>query len=287
MGLSEDKSILMGQKDGTGSYVYYYPITRDSEIIMSKESNGDTLEEFADLMTGGYARDNTKLPLTGGTVTGDAILKRGYYISSSNGGSSDAGYVKVATIQLKNNYANSPITLSYTKRYASYPTELSILFANSDSLDPELESFKYIGNMNGAWMYKSSTSTWDLYIQKDAYNTISILDVHISPQVSQKIDITWVTDSMASTVPSGAIQCTLTGKVLDSTNSANVNLTQSATDVSSHVWFSNGTTETARNADDDLTYNPSTNTLNVKSVKMDSAKWQFNSNTNSLDLVFV
>ena len=46
----------------------------------------------------------------------------------------------------------------------------------------------------------------------------------------------------------------------------------SSSDASSHVWFSNNTTETLRSYDDDFKYNPATNTLTVGSITGSASK---------------
>lgn len=48
-----------------------------------------------------------------------------------------------------------------------------------------------------------------------------------------------------------------------------------------HIWFSDNSTETARNYDDDFKYNPSTN-----SVKVSGAYMTYNSTTKSIDFTF-
>lgn len=143
---------------------------------------------------------------TGDTMTGPLVLRQGTYVYQSDAGGGSAGYIKMATIQIKRAYCNAPITILYTRRGDSVATTLTLAFANSASLDPSIRSFTTDGNNLAAYIAKGSTSTWDLYIQKaEAYDSISVLGLFWGPYIMSGVTLTWVGE-FASALPSGATQ---------------------------------------------------------------------------------
>ena len=124
-----------------------------------------------------------------------------YYTGTGTSGST--GYVKLATITIKGTYANTPIEIKVAQRNKVTPTTLLIRFANTNNTDPTLDSFTYNGAIT-AYLYKSDTSIWDLYILKaETYDSINIIDYTIPSYNASKISITW-TNVHADSVPDGA-----------------------------------------------------------------------------------
>ena len=87
------------------------------------------------------------------------------YLNFSSGGNKQ-GFFKIATLQVKQNYANQNIIFGVNHREHCY-TECRIRFSNAGNTDPGMGSFKQTGTPARAWrIIKTATSTWDLYLAK-------------------------------------------------------------------------------------------------------------------------
>lgn len=87
------------------------------------------------------------------------------YLNFSSGGNTQ-GFFKIATLQVKQNYANQNIIFGVNHREHGY-TECRIRFSNAGNTDPGMGSFKQTGTPARAWrIIKTATSTWDLYLVK-------------------------------------------------------------------------------------------------------------------------
>lgn len=87
------------------------------------------------------------------------------YLNFSSGGNTK-GFFKIATLQVKQNYANQNIIFGVNHREHGY-TECRIKFSNAGNTDPRMGSFKQTGTPARAWrIIKTTTSTWDLYLAK-------------------------------------------------------------------------------------------------------------------------
>lgn len=134
--------------------------------------------------------------------TGYIMPKSGQYIHTANGTSGTSGYVKIAQIKITNSYANQPIVIEYTRRSDYTLTNLFIRFASSNNTDPDLSMFRTDSSYQNAYLYKSATSTWDLYIQKsEAYDTIDVISYYAGSYARDRMTVTW-TNEMATSLPS-------------------------------------------------------------------------------------
>lgn len=87
------------------------------------------------------------------------------YLNFSSGGNTK-GFFKIATLQVKRNYADQNIIFGVNHREHGY-TECRIKFSNAGNTDPRMGSFKQTGTPARAWrIIKTTTSTWDLYLAK-------------------------------------------------------------------------------------------------------------------------
>lgn len=87
------------------------------------------------------------------------------YLNFSSGGNTQ-GFFKIATLQVKQNYADQNIIFGVNHREHGY-TECRIRFSNAGNTDPGMGSFKQTGTPARAWrIIKTATSTWDLYLVK-------------------------------------------------------------------------------------------------------------------------
>lgn len=133
----------------------------------------------------------------------------GQWVYSTKGISGTVGYVKIATIIVNQTYANSPIKMTIVQRKLKTPAELSILLNSASTKDPDIKSFTYIGSEIGAYLVKSATSTWDLYILKsEAYDTVGVVEFCMNYEQQTAVEIDWVAESQVTTLPEGYIQAT-------------------------------------------------------------------------------
>lgn len=124
------------------------------------------------------------------------------YAFSSGGTSGTAGYIRMARIELTSTNADSVMTFVLTRRRAETPMTVHIRFQDAASVDPELGSIVYEGTNYGAFLVKTSTSTWDLFVQKSpATDTITLQDWYTSYRQMKRINVTFPGDQV-STVPS-------------------------------------------------------------------------------------
>lgn len=182
------------------------------------------------------------LPLSGGTVTGVTNFTSGTRVKAFNGTSGTAGYVLVATIGITSTYQNSPIELMFSRRGDSTPTRLSIGFTSANSTDPSLKYFKAFGTTNAAWLYKSATSTWQLYIQKtEGYDLIDVLSL-FHPSYDSGISITWGSGQISTMYTSNVTQASFGYNVesAEAASTANFLTTSKAGSATQPVYFSNG-----------------------------------------------
>lgn len=177
-----------------------------------RNSSNNFVQLTAD-MVGAY-------PSSGGTVSGRIISPKGQYVHVAGGTSGTAGFVNIATISLASTtYRNIPIRLEVFRRGTTLSTNLYITFSSVNSADPSLSKFLFTGagSSTDFYMYKKSTSTWNLYIRKtEGYDNIAIAEY--ATNFSYMGDrITW-TNVQASSVPSGATAATYDGEVVVSSS---------------------------------------------------------------------
>ena len=94
-------------------------------------------------------------------------------LHTARGTVGSTGYVKIATFTISSAYRNSVVTVEFTRR-GYIPVVLYIRWANVNGTDPDLEYFRFVhptSMTNNAFMHKSDTSTWDLYIKKSGIVT--------------------------------------------------------------------------------------------------------------------
>lgn len=120
---------------------------------------------------------------------------------SANGDASAGYYVKICTINIVGTYADRPLYFKISQRNSS-PSNVYVLFSNDNSTDPTIESFIADGDSN-VYLYKSGTSTWELYVQqiRDAYAIF--VDNYVNNS-EERITVTWENESVSS-LPVGYI----------------------------------------------------------------------------------
>lgn len=124
-------------------------------------------------------------------------------VHSANGTGGQAGFIRICRITILQAWANAPIRLTISQR-ARPDTEISIVFENEDNTDPAVRYFIYDcpqeGLVNVAFLYKATTSTWDLYIQKiENYDHIDVVSADIPfYQQGKSMSVTWTDDQQNS-----------------------------------------------------------------------------------------
>ena len=79
--------------------------------------------------------------------------------------SGETGYTLLAVISLNTLNVNAPIVFEINRRGALCPMHVYIRFASSSATtDPDLASITYEGDNFGAFLVKTATSTWSLYV---------------------------------------------------------------------------------------------------------------------------
>ncbi|WP_455799703.1 pyocin knob domain-containing protein, partial [Clostridium butyricum] len=144
---------------------------------------------------------NNKLDKSGGTVSGSVIFNRGISVKSLNGGAGTSGYMYIARITVTRPNQDQPIKLDIQQRnrYGS----IVFQFANSSSTDPPLLYIRKMGNIR-AYIHKSGTSTWDLYVQKsEGYDVIEVITLGRGEYMNY-LNIEWKGVTVTS-MPSGFV----------------------------------------------------------------------------------
>ena len=129
----------------------------------------------------------------------------------TNGGSNTTGYARIATITLTNNYVTAPIEFKVFRRNQRTAITLTVSFAYSSGYDPNVSSLYYEGETShaiNAFIYKSTASTWHLYLEKtEAFDSFTV--VTTVPDYMQVRSIVTYEHALLSSVPSGAIMATI------------------------------------------------------------------------------
>lgn len=117
--------------------------------------------------------DNTDF--SGSIYVPQRIINKGKSCSTS-AGSGAVGYYCIAQFKITGTYFDAPIEVEVSDRGKLSLTTFSIRFANQNSTDPAVSSLRYRGNGLTAYICKSTTSTWQLWVQ--ASGTYSAITIH-------------------------------------------------------------------------------------------------------------
>lgn len=149
------------------------------------------------------------------------------YIHTADASGEQAGYLKIATFTVTKTYQNQPITLEVVKRGSDCTCKLYIYFSNESDNDPASAYVRYTGQNYNVYIHKSAASTFDLYVKKDAYNCIDVLNYY-QGYYSIGTKITWKNE-LVTAVPDGAVLATLTGNVSYAASAGSATSATSAT----------------------------------------------------------
>lgn len=114
------------------------------------------------------------------------------------------GYNLLAVINIKDLNANAGIVFELNKRNASYPMQVYISFkSSSETTDPDLNTITYEGENYGAFLVKSATSTWKLYVDDTTGWAIPCVQWWYTTQnQGNRISVSFVDEKIAGTDPS-------------------------------------------------------------------------------------
>lgn len=165
-----DMPTQVSQFENDAGYITQADVDTSQNHTHTNKSVLDTITQSS-LDTWNTVSD--KLDKSGGTVTGRIIVNEGVTVKSLNGGAGTSGYMYVAKITINRANQDQPIKLDIQQRnrYGS----IVFQFENSSSTDPTLSYVRKMGNIS-AYMYKSGTGTWELYVQKsESYDVIDVI----------------------------------------------------------------------------------------------------------------
>lgn len=124
---------------------------------------------------------------------------QGITVVTLNGGTGTSGYMHACTITINSTYANQHMLFKVVQRGRS--GNIILGFSNSNSKDPSLSIFAKTGTIN-AYIVKTTTSIWNLYIQKaEGYDNIEIVEFNKGAYMND-VTVSWVNSTVTS-VPSG------------------------------------------------------------------------------------
>lgn len=124
---------------------------------------------------------------------------QGITVVTLNGGVGTSGYMHVCTITINSTYANQYMLFKVVQRGRS--GNIILGFSSANSKDPSLSIFAKTGTIN-AYIVKTTTSIWNLYIQKsEGYDNIEIVELSKGAYMND-VTISWVNSTVAS-VPAG------------------------------------------------------------------------------------
>ena len=221
-----------------GSHVYDAKLARTANTVLAAPNGSNGVASFRSLVAADIPKLNY-LPLTGGMITGDLMLNN-TYSASIRGTDGTSGYVLLATIKIGASYQNTPIEFTITRRSDRTPTKIALTFYSASNTDPGLYSFKTFGSTTDVWAYKSTTSTWNVYVHKsESWDCVDVIDYHKPPYLSGT-SITFGS-TMVSSLPSGAIQASYgysVGHALDADRLTNMGFlkVQKATPTEECIW---------------------------------------------------
>lgn len=138
------------------------------------------------------------------------VLPTSWTANANNGTN---GYMRIATITNTGTYQNQMIELEVIRRYDVTPVHLYVNFETVNSTDPALSSFRY-WSAGGTWanrvrafIKKVTTSTWDVYIEKNGGTDYASVRVVTGLFAQDRMTITYTSD-FQSDILSGSTMAT-------------------------------------------------------------------------------
>lgn len=125
------------------------------------------------------------------------------YCFSSIGAASTDGYILMARITVTAENSDTPISFVLSRRKATAPMTIHVLFNSTANTDPGLASIRYEGDNYDAYLTSPTESVWDLYVKKVSNSdTITLNSWHTSYRQMNRVSLEFI-GSIATTVPTG------------------------------------------------------------------------------------
>lgn len=126
------------------------------------------------------------------------------FIPEGNPNAEATGYDLLARITVLGAYANAPLTFIFTRRAAMYPMTVHFSFQNQGTLDPSIGFRTVEGENYGAYLVKSSTSVWDLYVARGSgYDFITLQNWYTAQYMDSRVAVTFPGGYQHSMSPDG------------------------------------------------------------------------------------
>jgi hypothetical protein len=114
------------------------------------------------------------------------------YVPEGNANAASTGFDLMARITILGTYANAPLTFVFTRRGAMFPMTLHFNFGNDDTLDPYVGNMSVEGEDYGAYLVKSGTSIWDLYVARGGeYDFITLQSWYMAQYMDGRVSVTF------------------------------------------------------------------------------------------------
>lgn len=154
--------------------------------------------------------DGSKYVLIGGN---EMLRAHGYPLQRLRPNTSNAGYTRIARITIRGTWFNMPIYFKVIRRGAAFPMELSVMFKNTSSTDPALDSFRYQGQYYGAYIIKADSGVWDVYVKKsEAQDMVCVLEYFngvMTPYGEDERCRVEIVGAHSDTMPDGGVEPTV------------------------------------------------------------------------------
>ena len=113
----------------------------------------------------------------------------------------DKGYTALAEIKLNTLNVNAPIVFVINRRGALCPMTVYVRFASSSSTtDPGLGSVAYEGDNYNAYLIKTDTSTWRLYVDNTSgYSNPCLQDWYTTDNQESRLSVSFPHEQLAGT----------------------------------------------------------------------------------------
>ena len=144
------------------------------------------------------------------------ITASSHWVHTANGEGGNSGWIKIANFKIIGNYFNTPVTLICSRRGNRRSFQISIGFANANTTDPDLNFFEFsyipscVATVNTeAYLIKSATSTWDLYVLKrDNYEAFVVNDFIVGRYFTDHVTWTWTNEQTEASEITGGTAAT-------------------------------------------------------------------------------
>lgn len=134
-----------------------------------------------------------------------------YFVPEGNANAVSEGFDLMARITVTGAYANAPLTFTFTRRTARSPMTVHFSFQNIDHIDPSIGSQVVEGEDYGAYLVKSGSSVWDLYVKRSSgYDFITLRDWFMAQYMEPRVEVTFPGGYAGSLSPDGVSVVQLT-----------------------------------------------------------------------------